>query len=108
MLEKALVDEHQYRTGKNALDSELKVLLSKHQESLEPNDKVPLTYFVLLFSRSFNRVDRLHLLQVCLYHVHCLDCLMCRKVSQFPKALSLCSLHATQYAFGARPRDTRQ
>lgn len=40
MLEKALVDEHQYRTGKAALESELKAMLAKHQEALEPNDKV--------------------------------------------------------------------
>ena len=40
MLEKALVDEHQYRSGKAALDSELKTLLAKQQEALEPNDEV--------------------------------------------------------------------
>ena len=40
MLEKALVDEHQYKTGKAALDSELKALLAKQQEALQPNDEV--------------------------------------------------------------------
>lgn len=40
MVEKALVDEHQYKTGKAALDLELKALLAKHQDSLEPNDNV--------------------------------------------------------------------
>ena len=39
-LEKALVDEYQYRTGKATLESELKTMLDKHQKSLDPNDKV--------------------------------------------------------------------
>ncbi|CAN0083820.1 unnamed protein product, partial [Scytosiphon promiscuus] len=39
LLEKALVDEHQYRTGKTALEQELKTLLARHQESLVPNDQ---------------------------------------------------------------------
>lgn len=40
LLEKALLDEHQYKTGKAALDSELKALLASNQISLEPNDEV--------------------------------------------------------------------
>lgn len=40
LLEKALLDEHQYKTGKAALDSELKALLASNQTSLEPNDEV--------------------------------------------------------------------
>lgn len=40
MLEKALVDEHQYRTGKASLHRELKALLQRHQDMLGPNDQV--------------------------------------------------------------------
>lgn len=40
LLEKALIDEYQYKTGKAALNTELKALLANHQATLEPNDKV--------------------------------------------------------------------
>ena len=44
MLEKALVDEHQYRSGKAALDAELKAMLAKQQEALGPNDEVSFPF----------------------------------------------------------------
>ena len=40
MLEKALVDEHQYKSGKAALHQELKTLLGRQRELLGPNDQV--------------------------------------------------------------------
>lgn len=40
MLEKALVDEHQYKSGKAAVHQELKALLDRQQEMLGPNDQV--------------------------------------------------------------------
>lgn len=40
LLERALVDEHQYREGKASLERELKTLLARHQKSLDPNDQV--------------------------------------------------------------------
>lgn len=43
MLEKALVDEHQYRSGKASLHQELKSLLDRHQRLLGPNDQVTTT-----------------------------------------------------------------
>lgn len=49
LLEKALLDEHQYKTGKAALHAELKSLLASQQASLQVNDEVcrgrkPLSY----------------------------------------------------------------
>ncbi|CAN0355826.1 unnamed protein product, partial [Ectocarpus sp. 6 AP-2014] len=39
LLERTLVDEHQYRQGKASLERELKTLLARHQKSLGPNDQ---------------------------------------------------------------------
>ncbi|CAM9731257.1 unnamed protein product, partial [Ectocarpus fasciculatus] len=39
LLERALVDEHQYREGKASLERELKTLLARQQKSLAPNDQ---------------------------------------------------------------------
>ncbi|CAM9680843.1 unnamed protein product, partial [Ectocarpus sp. 12 AP-2014] len=39
LLERALVDEHQYKQGKASLERELKTLLARHQKSLGPNDQ---------------------------------------------------------------------
>lgn len=57
LLEKALVDEHQYKTGKAALDAELKALLASHQASLEPNDRVRGMPIASIAQRGHHRED---------------------------------------------------